>query len=306
MRMAFLYRPASRQIASLARPVPLACLVLSGLLSAYWLFFRLPAPGIAVALLGAVAALMALRGEIRGREKILWIMVVFSLLVVEIRAIQKDRAEAAREQAIARATEIENFRKIGQGLTGEINESRRQFHTTMQSTDRLITNSTALETLAKKSIDDITGGSTFCYVMVGFAGDKFELVAIARGSSPLHDVIVEMTDSDVVNNRIATRIPLTWDAIQEFTQHFPVIPFLASSSGYRLGTIPAGAGNKRDLGFNFFCMNGTWHETLKLRLINGRWVQAMKVTEDLRANRKKTLYVAVPEDYPRVNGRVDW
>jgi hypothetical protein len=88
-------------------------------LSAIW-FHWTPSPGKAVAALAVGATVMTFRGELGGLEKFCWTGVLFALLLIEVRAIDKDRAEnnaAQREERgilTGMATNIQlSFQAIG-------------------------------------------------------------------------------------------------------------------------------------------------------------------------------------------------
>ncbi|HEY1482256.1 MAG TPA: hypothetical protein VGK96_26450 [Candidatus Sulfotelmatobacter sp.] len=68
-------------------------LIFGGLTLSALLLYRLPSPGIGVAVMGVVAALMAARVNPRGFEKAAWMILMSALLVVEILAVRKDRNE---------------------------------------------------------------------------------------------------------------------------------------------------------------------------------------------------------------------
>src|SRR5260370_34277428 len=80
--------------------------------SVYWIYKR-PSPGQAVAVLGVAAVVMAIRAErFTLPEKVAWIAVGFTLLYVEIRAIDRDREVHDREQAQIRSQEAQHFESI--------------------------------------------------------------------------------------------------------------------------------------------------------------------------------------------------
>jgi hypothetical protein len=67
-------------------------LVLSPLL--FWWLYWLSAPGVAVAVLGFVAVVMAFRAEqSSAKERAIWIVISFALLLLEIWAVRKERRE---------------------------------------------------------------------------------------------------------------------------------------------------------------------------------------------------------------------
>ena len=66
--------------------------IIAGWVAFMW--FHLPAPGWGVAILAGVAAAMSIHGDMRGWQKAVWMLLIGLLLIVELRAISKDRADA--------------------------------------------------------------------------------------------------------------------------------------------------------------------------------------------------------------------
>src|SRR5258708_3564271 len=89
----------------------ISAILLSATLCVYW-SWRTPSPGKAVAAMAVAAAVMTFRGEIGGLEKFFWMVVLFAFLFLELRAIDRDRAIYASEQAEVRKAEHEAFQKI--------------------------------------------------------------------------------------------------------------------------------------------------------------------------------------------------
>lgn len=147
-------------------------LVLAGaVLSAYWLF-RIPAPGYSVTVMGVAAALMAARTKATGYEKAGWMLLMFALLFVELRAIRKDRLGSEAKQAQAEKDLKQNFSDIGEGIKVSIAESDRNFAATMGKTNQVLEN--------------ITGGDSFAYVSPqNFSGDRFAGVVWNNGEQAL-------------------------------------------------------------------------------------------------------------------------
>jgi hypothetical protein len=263
-----------------------------------WLFIwnlRIPSPGKAVTVLAVAAAVMTFMGEMKGTEKLAWILILFGFLSVEVIAIDVERTAHDLEQQQARAEQLRHFGEIGNGIRDSIKESDRNFNETMQKENQVL--------------DNITGGETFCVVEAIPLPDKFVLDAIAVGPNPLHNVLIDHTDSDAIKNMIGTP-QFTFDAIQGITAHY-TIPFLTSGSALQLAQIPTGNGDKRNFHFNVFSMNGMWREDLKLRrLSNGAWMQAFKVSKDIpitgRRAREVVLCRTVPEHFPITKDDDSW
>src|ERR1700688_86605 len=80
---------------------PLAAVAAAGCI--VFVRFYIPPPGYAPAAMAVVAGIIALRPKMRGPEKSVWFLILLGFMVVEIRAIRKDRHEQNEkfEKAIA-------------------------------------------------------------------------------------------------------------------------------------------------------------------------------------------------------------
>ena len=68
--------------------------ILISVVSIVWFLFRLPSAGIAIGFLGAVGVIVALVGDNHLKStKVLWAMITLCFLVIEVRAITKDRKD---------------------------------------------------------------------------------------------------------------------------------------------------------------------------------------------------------------------
>lgn len=195
-------------------------------------------------------------------------------------------------RAKARAEQLKQFGDIAKGIDASIANSQKQFETTMSGIG--------------KSIDTVTGGNTYCYAIASPVGSEFMLGIATVGSTPLHEVTSQLIDVDLMRKVAAGKPSLSLAEIGSFTLNFPTIPFLASSSSRTLATIPIGVSDERNFSFNFVSLNGLWNEILKLRRVDGQWAQAIKVSRVLKNARMKTVYVWAADNYPKVEGRVDW
>jgi hypothetical protein len=256
---------------------------------------HLPAPGYAIGMLALLAAVMSIHiaKDMSTWQQALWMLLIGVFLVIEFHAIAEDRTNFARDEAYKRKEENEQFQSIANGLTGAMQQSQQQFAATMSG--------------IKKSIDTVTGGDTFCYVIASPVGNQFMLTVATQGDNPLHEISVELVDVDLMRAIIAGKPSLFPEDIHRFTAYYPTIPFLASTSARQLTSIPIGGGDKRDLQITFLSMNGVWSETLKLRLTNGQWAQALRVSK-IKSGKQasKPLYDFVSETYPKTNGKVNW
>lgn len=109
------------------------------------LVWKVPAPGVSVAVLGAAAALMTARTKATGAEKAVWMLIISCLLVIEMLAIRKDRKEnndrmtaLLTEEITARSEAKVHFESIGGGIKGTIEQSQKHFDTTMAGMKSLL------------------------------------------------------------------------------------------------------------------------------------------------------------------------
>jgi hypothetical protein len=141
-----------------------AFLLTASIAACVWFFVSTPAPGYAVAVLGAVAGIMTLR-EMKSLEKVVWIFALSALLFVELKAIRLDRAQSQREQKELRAREAERLQGIADGITTAINNSKAQFDSTMAHAKALAKATLDNANLARRGLDMITGGDSFPFVV---------------------------------------------------------------------------------------------------------------------------------------------
>jgi hypothetical protein len=107
-----------------------------------WWALPIPSPAKAATVLGVIAAIMALRGDPEGYEKMFWIIVLFAFLFMEIKAIDhKEREDESLRQA-QRAEESRQFQQIGDGIQKTINQDEKQFEATAAGLNSAITSST--------------------------------------------------------------------------------------------------------------------------------------------------------------------
>jgi hypothetical protein len=153
------------------KPLGVFLLYLFIALLAFW-EIRTPSPGEAVAVLAVAAAAMTVLGEMKGKEKVAWILLLFSFVWVELTSIKMERKAQEDIQKEARAEQLQHFGEIGNGIRESIKESDRNFNATMGKTNQVLEN--------------ITGGDSFAYVSPqNFSGDRFAGVVWNNGEQAL-------------------------------------------------------------------------------------------------------------------------
>ncbi len=117
-----------------------------GVAGLIWFFVRTPPPGWAVAVLGVAALVLTIR-EMPYAYKCLWLLLALGFLIVELRAIRKDRSENQTAQTEARRHEDDRFAEI-------LAKNQREFAATMERSEAIVRKSEEIASFA-------SGGSTF-------------------------------------------------------------------------------------------------------------------------------------------------
>ncbi len=94
----------------------------------------------------------------RVTAKTSWILLLFGLLLLEVRAIDHDRDVSSANDRAARKVEQEHFQTTIDGLTKVITESERHFATTLLSLKKTID-------LERENVNTITGGGAICILI---------------------------------------------------------------------------------------------------------------------------------------------
>jgi hypothetical protein len=278
----------------------------------YW-YKNVPLPNKAILLLAAVAALMLL-ADVRPIHKAIYVILILALVGTENRAINNDRKQFVDDQKATAVQQKEGFQQIGDGINKNIQESEQQFQAMMSTTNELLEQNRELSRTSQQSIEDITGGSSFCYVMALYELEQngVSLGIYTQGNSPLHDVEIQKADLDKAKEVLpappGTFIPYSEDSTRRMASiitPYPSVPFLSSNSIRALDHLSLVGINARNLEFYFVSMNGNWEEKLSLRKVNGKWTQAIKVTKIsarkhlTKEPKERTLFRYVAPDFPK-------
>jgi hypothetical protein len=138
-------------------------------------------PGIAVTVLGLVAAFMAVRAEHMGNlEKVGWILVACALCYAEIQAINHDREENDRQQISLQAQENAKFANV-------LDQNQKEF-------DRTMKGMRGLGELSREAINEVTGGDSFAYVAPTDFGKGMQLTVFIHGENIVHGVMYQVIE----------------------------------------------------------------------------------------------------------------
>lgn len=141
-------------------------------------------PGYSIGVLSVVAAVMSVHPDMQPWQKGLWMLVIGAFLVVEFRAINKDRSDNQTAQNNARTEEAKAFKRIADGINTAIVNNQEAFAVSMGRMNKL-------GELTKKDIDEATGGDSFCYIDIrewnGLTG-AVRAVLLQKGVNPVFNV----------------------------------------------------------------------------------------------------------------------
>jgi hypothetical protein len=249
-------------------------------------------PGVFIAILAFVAAAVTLRKEPGPREKAIWLFVFLGLMCAEVWMMSKDRTSNVAKEKETRQAEIASFKAIGDGIQTSNANSQSQFAITLSR--------------FKQNIDTITGGSSFCYLAVGADGNQ---TFVHSGDFPLAGVTARIVDMQ------------KWNQMLKNNPHPSMKEFLSADTNVALGDIPPHTaipkfglvqlvGAERDFNIFFNARNGFWTQELRLKLIDGKWQTASRVTRLEVGSKKKTpdkIFERIDKGFPlNAKGEVDW
>jgi hypothetical protein len=287
--------------------------------AAYW-YWNLPLPNKAVLFLAAIAALMVL-AEMRPIHKAFYVVLIIALVFIENRAINKDRADFARDEACRRKEENQKFSDIGTAITTNVGRllehSDQEFAKTMARSDVIMSG-------VADSIKTQIGGDSFAFItftaepaqafemhwnsFLAPRGEPYFLVSVtSHGKYPLRGTRAIMMDDE----RRSV-------AMQEYNKHPNGDWINAINSGdseYQMsylrpqsteapqgevdiiGLYPMPQGDSKRLTINFSAPNGYWNQVLHLGHVNGAWHQCLSVLGPT-AKQVKHPFVYCDSDWP--------
>jgi hypothetical protein len=231
-------------------------------------------PGAWIAILALFGVLVPLlRKDIGPREKALWTIVMFLLVWFEIRSLNQ---ESQRQQ--------QQFQTIANGLTDAIQKSQQQFDVTVSRINQ--------------NISAVTGGDSFCYFVFTRNGVP---TIVHVGNYTLYDLTARFENVDA---------PIDFSAVALKRDTFSAGNLPPNTVQPMLGsTIAASSPDKHDLNIFFEARNGFWTEEYHAVLVNGRWVDAIRIFRQILPPHQKDIKIfeRVDKDFPRrSDGSIDW
>jgi len=208
--------------------------------------------------------------------KMSWIAMLFVLLAVEYRAIDKEQADTAK-----------SFSQILQGLT-TTNDGLKETSTAISTTADLMTAQfKEQERLSRGIQDNMTGGDSFCYLVLqpSQTAGRLDMFVIQQGKNSVSNTSVQITDLEK---------PLTdLSAIINFT-----IPLVyRGTSSTTLSALPWDSGDYKKFNIFMTAPNGRFVEIFRLKKVgtNNMWGRAILVSGSYYDGRSGIVFEDVRE-----------
>ncbi len=277
--------------------VVLLYLFISVLLYWNWPFRTSVPPGYGVTVLALAAAVMTVLGEMKGTEKVAWILLLFGFVWIELTSIKVERK--AQED-------------VQRGIAGSFGRIGSQMSDATEKLGNIAGMETTTLAGLKETENTVTGGDSFCYLDFYPALNNVAVTTVIKvGKYPLRGVSVMLTDRVKINA-----------AMQAVTKNYPpgslpradeirtavdsntfreLIPDFATPTR-NIGGYQLTASDKQSFDMIFSAFNGSWIERLEIRNVGDKWAKAILVETE---RKERPYFFKIDANYPRINGHLD-
>lgn len=259
--------------------------------------------GISTTLMGLMGFLVSMQPPVRVRWKICAVLIFILLTGSTITLVVSQSKESMATQSKLSRT-LEDLQRSNREIerVQSLNNDLQQHLVDASESIRELAAKNVM--LSERNVQTVTGGDSYCYISVASASATGGvLTAVHRGQYPLYSVHARLVDLAKAKTFSSTQQP----TLEEVTANDLNIPIgdLAARTAVVLQRITFPATDRLSINIFFSAHNGLWTETLRLRLVEGHWAQAIKI---LRAQGSKEvpIWEKVDANYPRVAGKVDW
>jgi hypothetical protein len=152
-------------------------LPLTGIAMTLWASFKPQTPGISIGLLALAAGIMSVRPQMHSAEKFAWVMILIAFAVLEVYAINRTEAD----NKTTREAQNVAFNNIAAGLKTSLETAKSQYEATIGHVDNVLKTTNEVSVLAKKNLENITGGNSYAYVYPKF------LIGQSEGQLAIHN-----------------------------------------------------------------------------------------------------------------------
>ncbi len=243
-------------------------------------------PGVAIAVLGALAVVIAFRVDAKLAEKAGWIILSIVLVLFEMSAIRVERATQVTEQ-----------RELTERDLIARDEQTRSFHEVLSNGRDLFRSLSDEQALTRQNLDMLSGADSYCYL--NFVPGQGFLAFVHVGSYPLYGVearIVRLEENGHVDqlNLSGTTVSVG-DMIRGHANIQPVPMGLVIDQGFFNANI------------FFTARNGDWVEQMRVRKIGGQYIRALFVRGRFASlKREEPMCETIDPGFPRdKDGNID-
>jgi hypothetical protein len=272
------------------KPLGVFLLYVFTVVLAWWNIFT-PPPGEAVTILAVAAAAMTVLGEMKGKEKLAWVLLLFGFLWIELSAVRLERETQETLQAEARAEQLRHFSEIGTGIQRSIEQNNEAFAKTM--------------TGINAGINTSTGGNSFCYAIflsssIGATGMP---IFVHQGNFPLYGVTARFVNINEMPKKMAGPQTIENYLGSDTTEEIGDLR-VAGSLFNLTWRIPISDKNHQSFRIIFDAKNGEWAQDLELRKgADGNILQALRVVKTVGKN-TFTIFRKIDKGFPE--NEVHW
>lgn len=225
-------------------------------------------PGVFIAVLAFVAAAVAFRKDPGRTERAAWVFLFLALMCGEVWMMSIDRAK--------------NNQIIGEEMS--------RFD---------------------ENLNMLTGGDSFPRLeLLSPYPPNGELLptVLIQGNYPLHTTWMRLVDMRAFGQfKAKNKPPYSFQRVLTAGATVLTLGDLAPNSQMPLSNLHIDDKSDKFYTVQFGAMNGNWREVLHLRWVEGQWQEAIEVFDDLPGGKMgKVRFSHVSDQYPRVNGMVDW
>jgi hypothetical protein len=218
-------------------------------------------------------AIFTLFGKEPGRRGLLYAGVALMLMAAGAQVftnMQSERkSEKSQDTQNKTVTLLEQARKENAGSSTEIQHLQ---HNLLSKTESNAALSRELAVAQTRTLETITGGSSFCYIQLFFEQDTHaSLLVLHSGINPVSDLEIRSSD------------------LKAFPSEHTALAAMLSPTVFRVGTLPVR--DVRSIGriqlpqgvdgayrFEFSARNGIWsQETIVRRKANGHWASVSRI-----------------------------
>ena len=210
------------------------------------------------------------------------------LAAAEIHNLHAIRVEYDKQQAQDRQAEREIFKSIADSLTNSLSENQKTFEATV---DRI----EGLAAVTKDSVNEATGGESFCFVDMGPIPEGLMAHLVQKGKYPVFDVRLNITDLNALDAAIKSGAP----SLLVGTRTFGTIDFLSRDVWQPLGVYTVDPREEyARYNISIFARNGSFTQVLRLRrLKEGGWTSALLVHASYES-KKGIVFERIQRQFP--------